>query len=75
MQDYFIIYSNNEDSMKDWLENDANDWWFKILNDYVIIESVKESELPSEIENGYEDAENYTGPTPGEVFTALESAI
>lgn len=40
----------------------------------VIVESVKESELPSE--NGREDAENYTGPTPGEAFyPALRSAM
>lgn len=45
------------------------------MDDDEIVEAAKESELPSEIENEYEDAENYTGPTPGEVFTAIESEM
>jgi hypothetical protein len=48
--------------VKDWLENDVNDLEFEVLNDDEIVEAVKESELSSEIENEYEDAENYTGP-------------
>jgi len=35
----------------DWLENDANDLGFEILNNDEIVESIKESKLPTEIEN------------------------
>ncbi|KAL4085384.1 hypothetical protein QTP88_027243 [Uroleucon formosanum] len=66
---------NNEVDVKDWLENNANDLGFEILNDDEIVEAVTESELPSEIENEYEDAKKYTGPTPGEAFTLMESAM
>jgi hypothetical protein len=38
------------------------------MNDDGIVEAVKESELPFEIENEYEDAEKYTDPTSGEVY-------
>ncbi|XP_025413242.1 jerky protein homolog-like [Sipha flava] len=57
------------------LENNANDLGFEILNDDEIVEAVKESELPSEIENEYEDVKNYTGLTLIEAFTAMESAM
>jgi len=36
---------------------------------------LKESELPSEIENEYKDAKKYTGFMSGVAFTALESAM
>lgn len=45
------------------------------VKDNEIVESVKESDLTSEIENVYEDTKNYTGSTPDEAFTALESAM
>ncbi|XP_025197041.1 tigger transposable element-derived protein 2-like [Melanaphis sacchari] len=66
---------NNKIDVKNWLENDANDLRFEILNDGEIVESVKESELFAQIENEYEDAENYTGRTPGEIFTVLEAIM
>jgi len=61
--------------VNNWLENYANDLGFEILNDDKIFESVKELELSSEIQNKYEDVENYTGSTFGEAFTALESTM
>lgn len=57
-----------------WLENDANDLEFEILNDE-IVESVKELELSSGIENEYKDVENYTSHRTGEGFIALESEM
>jgi len=48
---------------------------FEILNDDEIVELVKESEVSSEIENEYENVENYTGSTFCEAFTALESTM
>lgn len=54
--------------MNNWLENDANNLGFYILNDDEIVDSRKEWELSSE------DAEEYNGPKPSETFAALESA-
>lgn len=54
--------------------NDANHLEFEILNDDDIIKCVKESELLFKITNEYGNMKNYTGPTPSEAFTALESA-
>lgn len=36
---------NNEVDAKDWLENDANDLEFEILNDDEIVKTVKDTEL------------------------------
>lgn len=50
--------------MKNRLENDVNDFKFKILKDNEIVESLKGTGLPSENENDtkeYEDMENYSG--------------
>ncbi|XP_060845567.1 jerky protein homolog-like [Rhopalosiphum padi] len=69
---------NNEVDVNDWLENDANNLGFEILNDDEIVDSVKRTELSFGIENDtneYEDVENYSGPMPGEAFTALETAM
>lgn len=66
------LEKNNEVVVNDWFENDANEMEFEILNDDETVESVKESELSFEIENEYEDVENYTGLTPGETLTAFE---
>jgi hypothetical protein len=61
---------------REWLETDANDQGFQILNDQEITDTVKESKVcdeSDEEENDYASIDE--GPSHAEAFKALETAM